>query len=384
MIGRIPYSREFQQTLAKRVILSFATDKSRPKKLLLLDLDNTLWGGTLDECGTRPIDLGFEGIGLAYREFQQAIKDISQRGILLGIVSKNDESQVREILKSHPAMALREEDFCLIKASWNPKSRSIREIVDTLDLAPDSFIMLDDNPREREEISLDFPEIILPTLPEDPSMLATWFINELVPDYFEVRTLTETDQTRTRNYQNRGKRKALESATGNFPLFLKNLNITLLVESLSFDDLPRAHQLIERTNQFNLNKHRSHLSAQQIEEPIGLFWKASYDDRFGKEGNIALLIAHATKEKLHIHSFALSCRVLEKGVEYALLLLALEQTRADSLIFEFESDGRNGRMQAFLDGLDPAATQNELIAVTDALKARLADNSAHIEIRRHG
>jgi FkbH-like protein len=295
MIGRIPYSREFQQTLAKRVILSFATDKSRPKKLLLLDLDNTLWGGTLDECGTRPIDLGFEGIGLAYREFQQAIKDISQRGILLGIVSKNDESQVREILKSHPAMALREEDFCLIKASWNPKSRSIREIVDTLDLAPDSFIMLDDNPREREEISLDFPEIILPTLPEDPSMLATWFINELVPDYFEVRTLTETDQTRTRNYQNRGKRKALESATGNFPLFLKNLNITLLVESLSFDDLPRAHQLIERTNQFNLNKHRSHLSAQQIEEPIGLFWKASYDDRFGKEGNIALLIAHATK-----------------------------------------------------------------------------------------
>ncbi len=301
--------------LAEQFISVILAGRGRQIKCIVLDLDNTLWGGVIGDDGLDGIILGGIGQGEAFRDFQRYLKVLKERGILLCVCSKNEEAAARLPFNHHDASALREDDFALFVANWQPKSVNIAWIASTLNIGRDSILFIDDSTYEREEVRRALPEVIVPDFPEDPVLITRML--ETGP-FFEVSTRpTDDDSKRTSQYRAENARRQLNNESGGIDDYLSSLNLTGHFLALSSTNLQRAAQLIQRSNQFNLRTQRLDEGVLRgfIDDPNRPSFCISLKDRFGDYGLISVICAEVSGEDLFLNEFVMSCRVLSRGVE---------------------------------------------------------------------
>jgi FkbH-like protein len=294
----------------------------RTAKVLVVDLDNTLWGGVLGEDGIGGIRLGDEYPGAAYTALQKVILDLHRRGVVLAICSKNDAEEALATLRDHPAMVLRPEHFAAFRINWQPKPDNLRSIAAELKLGLDSFVFLDDNPAERSAVARMLPEVAVIDLPDDAMAYAGTL--QAAP-HFEVLGLSDEDRARGVYYAGDRMRAELEAAATTPEDFLKSLEIVADVAPVDDFTLGRAAQLTQKTNQFNLTTRR-YTEGQLAELAASDDWQVltlRSRDRFGDNGLVGLAILNHRGDACEIDTFLLSCRVIGRGLETALLAEAI-------------------------------------------------------------
>ena len=285
------------------------------KKCLILDLDNTLWGGIIGDDGVEGIQIGDLGIGKAFSKFQQWIKQLKERGIILAVCSKNTEHIAKEPFEKHPDMELRLEDIAVFVANWNNKADNIRHIQSILNIGFDSMVFLDDNPFERGIVKKEIPEITVPDLPEDPAEYLSFLYQQ---NLFETTSFTEEDTKRNDQYREEAERAVLLQTFTNEADYLQSLEMKAEIQPVNKFSLPRAAQLTQRSNQFNLRtiRYTEEQMNAIITDPNKFTLSVSLKDKFGEYGLISLIILHKTsKDQLFIDTWIMSCRVLKRNVE---------------------------------------------------------------------
>ena len=311
-IGKIPYSNRGTETVSKAIINAVELLNRTAKKVLILDLDNTLWGGVLGELGVEGIELSSDHIGAVYKKVQEQIKEIKNTGVVLAIASKNNEPDVQEVWDRHPYMLLKRDDFVVLKIDWNDKVDNIRAIASELNLGVDSFVFIDDMAPERNNIKMRMPGVAVPDFPEKVEDYPT-FIEEVYIQYFKKLRLSAEDRVKTEQYIDNKKRD--EAARGlSYDEFLDSLN--LQVDRVELDDakLDRIAQMHGKTNQFNLTTKR--YTRQDIDRLIQNGYKVyayNVKDKFGDYGLVVVAIVDVANSE--IDSFLMSCRVMGKLIE---------------------------------------------------------------------
>ncbi len=285
------------------------------KKCLILDLDNTLWGGIIGDDGIENIELGDLGIGKSFVDFQMWIKKIKERGIIICICSKNNEDIAKNVFINHPDMKLKLEDISVFIANWDSKVDNIKKIQKVLNIGFDSMVFLDDNPYERNSVIENIPDISVPELPKDPSNYLSFLYNE---NLFETTTVSNLDKNRTKLYQTEYKRLKTKSVFTDLTDYMKSLKMTSKVEYLNRFNIPRVSQLSYRSNQFNLRTIRYSeqelIKIMQSKKKYGLVFDLT--DKFGSHGVVSyMIINEVSLEEIFIENWAMSCRVLERGME---------------------------------------------------------------------
>ena len=300
------------------------------KKCIVLDLDNTLWGGIVGEDGFEGIKLGDGPVGRAYTEFQHNLLALNQRGILLAINSKNNFDEAMQIIKEHPNMVLKEDNFTCIRINWNDKVVNMKEISDELNIGLDSMVFFDDDPVNREYVKSNLPEIQTVEI-SDPSNSSK--ILKSMND-FQVLKITDEDTTRNKMYLEQRKRTELKTQVGDLQDFLKQLSISVKIKNADNFTIPRISQLTLKTNQFNLTTRRYQ------EEDIRKFSQDKYkivecaqiQDKFGDNGITCVYIINKdNKQQWTIDTFLLSCRVIGRGVEDGILYQIIEKARKEGV-----------------------------------------------------
>lgn len=336
--GRIPCSSDGFVVWAREAASLLAALARGSRKCIVVDLDNTLWGGVLGDLGPLGVELGAEGIGLAYRDFQRELLRIKRLGVLLAIVSKNDERLVHEVFERNGHLLLSQDDFVTLRINWNPKPENLRSISSELNLSLDSFLFLDDSPHERSMVRRELPEVLTPVLPEDPVDRPN-FLRRLT-GWYPVRVTAE-DRNRSEYYQQEKQRAALAERSTDVEGFLTSLGLILTFKRVGEEDMPRVAQMHRRTNQFNLTTRRltlAQLAQRRVEPDYGLYMGA-VEDRFGDQGHVIVAVVkiHTSIPNNHIsdgpvwelESFLMSCRVVGRRVETAFLReIAREAARA--------------------------------------------------------
>lgn len=295
-------------------------------KCLVVDLDNTLWGGVIGEEGMIGIALGSEYPGAAFRQFQQAILDLYKRGIVLAICSKNNPTEAIEVLEKHPDMLLRLEHFAAIKINWQDKAQNLQEIARELNIGIDSLAFVDDNPAEREWIQQQLPEVTVIDLPSNPLGYAAALRQSPV---FERLTLSSEDSQRGRYYAEQRQRQALAQSATSLEDFYYSLQMRLQVSLVTAATLARTAQLTQKTNQFNLTtkRRREPEIADLMSRSDWRIYTCGLRDRFGDNGLIGVVIGHQKGKILEIDTFLISCRVIGRTVETAILSVVMEKAR---------------------------------------------------------
>ena len=301
--------------VATRTFDLIGTMSGTLKKCLIVDLDNTMWGGIIGDDGMENIQIGSLGIGKAFTEFQYWIKKLKNRGIIIAVCSKNTESIAREPFEKHPDMVLHMDDIAVFIANWENKADNIRQIQKILNIGFDSMVFLDDNPFERNMVRENIPGITVPELPEDPAEYLE-YLYQL--NLFETISFSNEDAERTKQYQVEAKRSVQQKSFTNEDDFLKSLNMVSLVEPFNKFNTPRVAQLSQRSNQFNLRTVRyteSDIETIAVSKDIFSF-SFTLEDKFGDNGMICVIILKKEDEKtLFIDTWFMSCRVLKRGME---------------------------------------------------------------------
>lgn len=318
-MGGILLSNEAQNRLGQLILRKAMLQDRVAKKVLLLDLDNTLWGGLAGEHDITPITLADDHGGLAYKNLQRVIWQMNQQGVLLGIVSKNNEEDAMELIRNHPHMVLREECFVAKRINWQPKHENILEIAKELNLGTDSFVFWDDNPTERELVKEMLPEVVVPDFPAKKEELAPAMV-QIYKDYFEKSTITKEDLEKTKQYADNSKRMELQNKTASFEDYLRQLQMKMEMVNPA-DNLERLVQLVNKTNQFNLTTKRYTTEEMQealVDEQKRVFLFRS-SDRFGDNGIVSAAIVDVSKDVPFVEELVMSCRVMGKNLEYAIV-----------------------------------------------------------------
>jgi FkbH-like protein len=315
---RLPISAGCLGHLAHEYLRYLVPIAGRNSKALVLDLDNTLWGGVIGEEGLSGIQLGPEYPGAAFVGLQRAILDLYDRGVLLAICSKNNPEDAMEALEKHPHMLLRPQNFAAMRINWNDKIQNLREIAEELNIGIDTLAFLDDNPQERERVGSELPEVHVVDLPEDPMLFAS-ALRECTA--FERLTLSVEDRERPRYYAEQAQRKQLESQAHSLKEFYHSLQMEVEIAPVDARTLPRAAQLTQKTNQFNLTTRR--YTEQQVAEllraPDWRVYCLRSLDKFGDNGVVGVAITHRSGNAVEIDNFLLSCRVIGRTIETAFL-----------------------------------------------------------------
>jgi FkbH-like protein len=299
-------------------------------KCLVLDLDNTLWGGVIGDDGMNGIVLGQgSALGEAYVAFQEYVQQLSRRGIIIAVCSKNDHATAIEVFDAHPEMVLRRKDVASFVANWSDKPTNLRHIAQQLNIGLDSMVFADDNPVERDIVRRELPMVAVPEMPEDPALFARCLSNA---GYFEATSLTHEDFERTVLYQTNAARASALASTTDLDAYLRSLDMTLVYGPIDAPGIARVVQLINKTNQFNLTTKRyteSDIRALQADGDA-IAWQFRLTDKFGDNGMIAVVIARpadAANQDILIDTWLMSCRVLGRGVEQATLNVLVDQAR---------------------------------------------------------
>lgn len=301
--------------VAARTLDIIAAMYGKFKKCLIIDLDNTMWGGIIGDDGLENIQIGTLGIGKAFTEFQYWFKKLKQRGIILAICSKNTESIAKEPFEKHPDMVLHLDDIAVFVANWENKADNIKQIQRTLNIGFDSMVFVDDNPFERNMVRENVPGVTVPELPEDPADYLEYLYSL---NLFETVSYSNEDAERTKQYQTEVKRVSEQSSFTNEDDFLTSLNMVSLVEPFNKFNGPRVAQLSQRSNQFNLRTVRYIEADIEVLGTDANYITFSYtlEDKFGDNGLICVVIMKKeSAEILFIETWLMSCRVLKRGME---------------------------------------------------------------------
>jgi FkbH-like protein len=308
-----------------------AAQRGRSRKCLVLDLDNTLWGGVVGDVGFAGLTLG-EGsaVGEAHLALQRYAKQLRERGVILAVCSKNDPAIAEEAFRSHPEMLLRRSDLAAFVANWNDKAENIRTIASQLNIGLDSLVFVDDNPVERARIRESLPMVAVPELPSDPAFYVRCIVDG---GYFEAISFTEDDAKRGEQYAANTEREALRAAAQSLDDFLRGLEMTVTFGRIESVDVSRAAQLINKTNQFNTTGRR--YTADQVvdlaanEQNLTLQFRLA--DRFGDNGLVSVMILRPLEQDaqtLEIDTWVMSCRVFGRQLENEAMNIAVELARA--------------------------------------------------------
>lgn len=317
-IAKSRWSQFGNQKVAELYLNHLKAYKGLRKKVIVLDLDNTLWGGVIGQDGMEGILLSNDGPGKAFYDFQTELLKLFKMGVLLVIASKNTEDVAMEAIEKHPYMVLRKNNFVARRINWDNKAQNIRNMATELNLGLDSFIFLDDSHFERGLVASEIPEITVPELPEDP-MEYVKFLKSL--DFFNFHKLTDDDFKRNKTYLDNQERKKFSDAFTDTTSYLKSLEMTALIKPIDDFSFPRIVQLIGKTNQFNVTTRRHSEAAMQ--EFYGnsnqyLILELSLKDKFGDNGIVAAAIVKFDEtDSALIDTFLMSCRVIARNVEDA-------------------------------------------------------------------
>jgi FkbH-like protein len=330
LTARMPIAAEQLVNLSREWLRFLVPLTGKIAKALVVDLDNTLWGGVIGEDGMTGIRLGAEYPGAAYQALQRAMLDLARRGILLAICSKNNLDDAMEALKDHPGMLLQPEHFAAMRINWNDKAQSLREIASELNIGIDALAFLDDNPVEREQVRAALPEVSVIDLPDDPldyaAALRDW-------PGFERLTLSSDDRQRTSYYAAKREISKAEHSFHSKEDFYRFLDQEAEISRVMPTTLARISQLTQKTNQFNLTTRR--YGEQQISEiaarPGWQVLSIKVRDRFGDHGVVGVAITHDQGEVCEIDTFLLSCRVIGRTVETAFLSHIVEDAAVRGL-----------------------------------------------------
>jgi FkbH-like protein len=352
-VAKILYSPGLFEKAAAEIKAVLRGALGQAKKVIVCDLDNTLWGGIVGDDGPESIKLGApDPVGECFQAFQKTLKGLRSRGVLLALCSKNDEQFALSVIETHPAMALRKCDFVSWRINWKDKAENLVALAKELNLGLDSFVFLDDSPQERDQVRQVLPQVYTPDLPVSPSELAP-FLSAMT--CFETHSIGGEDLGRTEMYQTeRGRKEALE-LSGDVETWLESLQIEVRAAPLRRETLARATQLLNKTNQFNL-------SLRRLDEESYWNWaaqngNASYTfnvvDRFGDFGLTGLVSFSFDGTEARIVDFVMSCRVMGKKVEEALLGYAIARAMtagADRVVATAVEGPRNQPVKTFFAG----------------------------------
>ncbi|CAN5823249.1 HAD-IIIC family phosphatase [soil metagenome] len=352
--------------------------KGLTRKCVVLDLDNTLWGGIVGEDGPHGIRLGNTSPGSEYQELQRYLHSLTERGFLLAINSKNNPEDALEVLRAHEGMLLREESFSAVRMNWQPKNENMLSIAEELGIGLDSLVFIDDNPKERERMRQLLPQVLTPDLPADPALYRQTI--EALPQ-LQTLVVTEEDRARRQLYRAKRQREQVRVSTGSLEEYLRSLEIAVEIAPASESTLARVHQLFQRTNQFNLTTRRYAVGelAALAGDPAWRLYVVRARDRFGDHGLVATALAQAEGEgdAWRIGSFLMSCRVIGYGVETALLATIHEEARmagASALVGEYIETRKNKPASDFYarHGFSPAEVEGEVARWRMTLEEEMA------------
>ncbi|MBJ94748.1 MAG: haloacid dehalogenase [Rickettsiales bacterium] len=318
---KLPFSQRFVPLYGEHVARLVGALQGRVGKCLVLDLDNTLWGGVIGDDGMDGIRLGRgDAVGEAHLAIQQMALQLRERGVLLAVCSKNDDARARQPFREHPEMLLKEEHIAVFQANWADKASNLEAIAGVLEIGLDSLVLLDDNPAERAQVRGALPEVQVPELPEDPALFPRAL---LASGAFEVLSFTAEDAERARSYQAQAKRAELQAGSRDLGQYLESLEMRATFAPFDSVGRGRITQLLRRSNQFNLTTRRhseSEVRALQ-EDPDVYTLQVRLADRFGDNGMVSVVICRPVAEPgcsaWLIDTWLMSCRVLGRRLEEA-------------------------------------------------------------------
>jgi FkbH-like protein len=330
-MGKIVYGNDVFKEATTDIKAALQGISGNARKLIILDLDDTLWGGIVGDLGWENLKLGgHDPVGEAFVDFQNELRALTNRGIILGIVSKNEESVALEAIDSHPEMVLRRNDFSGWKINWQDKAQNILDLVTELNLGLQSVVFIDDNRVERARIRETLPDVLVPEWPEDKLLYKRKLLSLAC---FDTPSISEEDAQRSKMYVLEQKRDELKASVNSLDEWLKTLNVKVKIEELNKNNLQRTTQLLNKTNQMNLSTRRlseSELLNWLAEENRKL-WTFRVSDRFGESGLTGILSLECENGKAKIVDYILSCRVFGRKIEETMLHVAVQYAQSKNL-----------------------------------------------------
>lgn len=326
-MAKLPFSQKYTPIYSEYVCRILAARLGKSRRCLILDLDNTLWGGIIGDDGVEGILIGHgDPTGEAHLDIQQTALDLRARGVVLAVSSKNEDSIARRPFREHPDMVLHEEHIAVFQANWLDKASNIRAIAETLSLGLDSMVFLDDNPAERMQVRKELPEVAIPELPNDPALFSRIL---LTAGYFEANTFSAEDSKRAAFYQDNAKRTQILNQSSDIEDYLQSLEMEISFSPFDATGRPRITQLINKSNQFNLTTKRySEAEVRDIEKNQKFYTaQIRLKDVLGDNGMISVLICKKDSQIWEIDTWLMSCRVLGRRVEFAVLQEVITQAK---------------------------------------------------------
>ncbi|MDP7023453.1 MAG: HAD-IIIC family phosphatase, partial [Kiritimatiellia bacterium] len=352
-----------------------ATERTKPKKVLLLDCDNTLWGGVVGEDGPDGIQLDADYPGSAFVEIQKQILQLHHQGVVLGVCSKNDEAVVKSLFEDHPNMILKPEHISVWAVNWDPKSENIASIAERLSLSMGSFVFIDDSSFERAEIRARCPDVFVPEVPENPLQLLE-FWHRFNP--FARTSLSDEDRFRGRTYQQEEQRQTVRVSAMSLTDFYVDLQMRCRMWHAGEKDVARIVQMSQRTNQFNATTVR--MNEGDVGALLGDATVAVYllelIDRFGASGVIGCAVVRRTDRSIEIEQLMLSCRVLKRTVEKHFVGLIMSEVlgSADTLVLRYAQTKKNRLVREFYEQIAPDASNEDQSEWCIPVTSENADN----------
>lgn len=353
--GKIVYSPEVFELASGDIISALQAAEGESRRLIVVDLDNTMWGGILGDVGVDGLNLGGHHFqGEAFVDFQRGLKALKNRGILLAIASKNYEDNALNAIENHPEMILRKEDFVTWQINWEDKAKNIVKIAEKVNLGLASVVFLDDNPAERGRVSEALPEVFVPEWPTD----ATDYLQCLQTlSCFDSVGVSNEDVRRSEMFAEQESRQSLRESVSSDEEWLASIGMVLTIEEVNSESLPRTLQLLNKTNQFNLKTRR--LSESQfvewLDKPTNHLWTVRVKDQFGDSGLTGIFSISCDAHTANIQDFILSCRVMGRSIEDVMLSLAIKHSldKGCNLVnVECIESERNRPIREFLTGSD--------------------------------
>ena len=344
-LGKIPFGLRYVPLYADHLTRLLAATLGGSGKVLALDLDNTLWGGVIGDDGMDGINIAQgDATGEAHLELQQTALDLRSRGVVLAVSSKNDDDKARQPFREHAEMRLREEHLAVIRANWDDKASNLEAIAQQLDLGIDSVVFVDDNPMERDLVRRLAPAVRVPEMPDQPALFSRIL---LAAGYFETIALTDEDLVRAELYQKSSARNQLHHSANDIESYLESLQMTILFRPFDAIGRKRITQLINKSNQFNLTTRRyTEAEVEQFEnDPSSYTLQVRLTDTFGDNGMITVVIARAHGAAWEIDTWLMSCRVLKRRVEEAVLdrlVGAAKAAGVRSIVGVYRPSSKNG------------------------------------------
>jgi FkbH-like protein len=353
---------KFNATFAKWFQKQLDAIDGKRKKCLVLDLDNTLWGGVLGEDGLEGIQLGFSYPGKAYYDFQVGLIQVKDSGVILTLCSKNNEADVLEYWEMHPSQVLKQNHVAAYRINWQDKATNIRELAEELNIGLDSMVFIDDNPAERERVRQELPMVSVPDFPQQPYLLPQ-FLKEVYQEYFQIYQLTAEDRKKTDQYIANAERKVFSQTFKNADEYLASLSMEFKVFIGDEYSIPRIAQMTQKTNQFNLTTPR--LTEQDVWNYVhsgAMVNCLGVKDRFGDNGITVASIISIHENRASIDAFLLSCRILGRDIEKAYLFFLINelQTRGIEIVnASYIATAKNGQTEMFYENCGFSCIQEE-------------------------